>query len=46
MSLDPQTQPDRDRWWSLYVVQSLVGLEGFIWRLAFFLVLLKILKFI
>ncbi len=37
--------PDRDEYWKSRVVPTAKGLEGFVWRVAWFAVLIKILFF-
>jgi hypothetical protein len=39
------TTPNRERVWRNIVVPTAIGVEGFLWRVAWFAVLMKILFF-
>ena len=43
---NPSPDQDRGHWWTRYIVPTAGGLEGFFWRLAWFVVLLKLLSHI
>lgn len=44
--MQPDPQADRGRWWAVYVAPSAAGLEGFFWRVAWFLLILRLFKII
>lgn len=46
--MSDNVNPDQGRghWWTQYLIPTAWGLEGFFWRLAGFVVLLKLLSLI
>ena len=43
---NPNPNPERGQWWTRIIVPTAGGLEGFFWRLAWFIVFIKILGLI
>jgi hypothetical protein len=43
---NPTSNQNQGHWWTKYFVPTVGGLEGFLWRVAWFVVLLKLLAFI